>query len=94
MIDDIDRLSYDEIAAVFQLVKSLADFPHTVYILSFDYDVVVRALEQSQRGLGAEYLEKIVQIPFAIPVAEISTIQKILFHELDELIENYHLDKG
>ena len=36
-IDDIDRLSEEEIIAVFQLVKALADFPNTVYILAFDY---------------------------------------------------------
>jgi len=44
-IDDIDRLSEDEIVAVFQLVKALADFPNTIYLLAFDYDVVVRALD-------------------------------------------------
>ena len=37
-IDDIDRLSEEEIIAVFQLVKALADFPNTVYILAFDYN--------------------------------------------------------
>lgn len=35
-IDDIDRLSEEEIVAVFQLVKSLADFPNTIYVLAFD----------------------------------------------------------
>lgn len=34
-IDDIDRLSEEEIVAVFQLVKSLADFPNTIYVLAF-----------------------------------------------------------
>ena len=43
-IDDIDRLSEEEIVSVFQLVKALADFPNTIYLLAFDYDVVVRAL--------------------------------------------------
>lgn len=32
-IDDIDRLSEEEIIAVFQLVKALADFPNAVYCL-------------------------------------------------------------
>ncbi len=47
-IDDIDRLSEEEIIAVFQLVKALGDFPNTIYILAFDYDVVVRALGKIQ----------------------------------------------
>ena len=53
-IDDIDRLSDEEIVAVFQLVKSLADFPNTIYVLAFDYDVVVRALGKVQHGDGKE----------------------------------------
>lgn len=31
-IDDIDRLTEEEIISVFQLVKALADFPNTIYI--------------------------------------------------------------
>ena len=49
-IDDIDRLSEEEIISIFQLVKSLADFPNTVYLLAFDYDVVVLALSKVQYG--------------------------------------------
>lgn len=47
-IDDIDRLTEEEIISVFQLVKALADFPNTIYILAFDYNVVVRALSKVQ----------------------------------------------
>ena len=53
-IDDIDRLSEEKIIAVFQLVKSLADFPNAVYLLAFEYDVVVRALSVVQHGDGRE----------------------------------------
>lgn len=88
MIDDIDRLSYEEIIAVFQLVKSLADFPHTVYLLSFDHDIVVSALNHVQEGSGQEYLEKIVQVPFAIPSVEPYTLETILFKHIDDLIDN------
>ena len=37
----------------------MADFPNTIYILAFDYDVVVRALSKVQHGDGKEYLEKV-----------------------------------
>lgn len=36
IIDDIDRLSDFEIRQIFQLVKLIADFPQTIYLLSFD----------------------------------------------------------
>lgn len=85
-IDDIDRLSDEEIVATFQLVKVLADFPNTVYILTFDYDVVVHALGNVQHGNGKEYLEKIVQVPFEIPAPNIETIHDTLFSKLNSIL--------
>ncbi len=87
-IDDIDRLSEDEIIAVFQLVRSVADFPNTVYLLTFDYDVVVHALSKVQYGDGKEYLEKIIQIPFEIPTANVERIHRVLFDRLDSIMGN------
>lgn len=85
-IDDIDRLSEDEIIAVFQLVKALADFPNTVYILTFDYNVVVRALSKVQHGDGKEYLEKIIQVPFEIPAPNMDSIHQMLFAKLQDIL--------
>lgn len=81
-IDDVDRLSEDEIIAVFQLVKVLADFPNTVYVLVFDYDVVVHALRKVQYGDGKAYLEKIIQVPFEIPTPDIESIHSIFLSRL------------
>ena len=85
-IDDIDRLSEEEIIAIFQLVKALADFPNTIYLLAFDYKVVIRALKKVQYGDGKEYLEKIIQVPFEIPAPSINTIHKTLFSKLNSII--------
>ena len=85
-IDDLDRLSEEEIIAVFQLVKSLADFPNTVYILAFDYDVVVRALCKVQHGDGKDYLEKIIQMPFEIPMPRSEDIYDQFFSKLNSIL--------
>lgn len=85
-IDDIDRLSEEEIIAVFQLVKALADFPNTVYILAFDYSVVVRALGKVQHGNGKEYLEKIVQVPFELPAPSLASVHNALFAKLGSIL--------
>lgn len=85
-IDDIDRLSEEEIIAIFQLVKALADFPNTVYVLAFDYDVVVHALSKVQYGDGKEYLEKIIQVPFEIPAPSIANIHEALFSKLNSIL--------
>lgn len=96
-IDDIDRLSEEEIIAIFQLVKALADFPNTIYLLAFDYNVVIHALGKVQRGDGKEYLEKIIQVPFEIPTPSIDTIHKTLLSKLTTIIgdiSDNQLDRG
>lgn len=85
-IDDIDRLSEEEIIAVFQLVKALADFPNAVYLLAFDYDVVVHALGTVQHGDGREYLEKVIQVPFEIPAPSMASIHDALFSKLNGIL--------
>ena len=67
IIDDIDRLPNDQVRMVFQLVASLAKLPKINYLLSFDEEVVTRALSEVQNCDGAEYLEKVVQVPVHLP---------------------------
>lgn len=67
VIDDIDRLSDDEICLVFKLVALTASFPHVVYLLAYDRSIVERALKKIQIGDGAGYLEKIIQLPIEMP---------------------------
>ena len=85
-IDDIDRLSENEIVAVFQLIKALADFPNTVYLLAFDREIVVKALERVQRGRGEEYLEKVIQVPFEIPSPNINSILSVFTSKLERVL--------
>ena len=95
-IDDIDRLSDNEISAVFQLVKSQANFPNVIYLLSFDYQVVVKALDRIQVGNGERYLEKIIQFPIAVPKISLDRVHKLLEQKiafvLNDVINKDELD--
>src|SRR3990172_6176767 len=93
IIDDIDRLNNTEIRQIFQLIKSLGDFPNTIYLLAFDKDVVIKALERVQEGSGVEYLEKIVQVPFDIPLISKQEVERLLFSQIDELIKDIPEEK-
>jgi len=86
VIDDIDRLSDIQIRQVFQLITAVAKFPNTIYLLVFDKDVVVKALEKVQEGKGNEYLEKIIQMPIQIPQVQQSAIHNILFERLNYML--------
>ena len=80
VIDDIDRLTKDEIRLLFQAIKALGDFSNTIYILLMDKDVVESSLDGIQGGSGSEYLKKIIQIPLFIP--EVSKVKlKYLIHK-------------
>lgn len=85
VIDDVDRLPNDQIRLIFQLVNSVAGFPHTVYLLSYDKDIVAHALDDVQGQRGAEYLEKIIQVPFDMPPIDEFRVRTILREKLEAI---------
>lgn len=74
IIDDVDRLSTDELLLTFKLVRLLGRLPYVHYLLCFDertlLDVLSRtALVGEQTPSRArDYLEKVVQIRFDVPL--------------------------
>lgn len=86
IIDDIDRLNNSQIRAIFQLVNSLAGFPNMIYLLSFDREVVARALQEEQKCDGEEYLEKIIQVPFEVPEANKNLVNEVFINRISNII--------
>lgn len=74
---------------MFQLITSVAKFPNTTYLLVFDKEIVVKALEKVQEGSGEEYLEKIIQMPIQIPEIQRGEFRKVLFDRLDSIIASF-----
>ncbi len=71
ILDDLDRLEPSQAVEVVRLVRSVADFPKVVYLMCYDRTVLANALKT---GLNVEdgdlFLQKIVQLTFAIPLPE------------------------
>jgi len=88
VIDDIDRLSDIEIRHVFQLIKSVGDFHNTIYVLAFDKNVISKALDRLQEEQGLVYLEKVVQVPFEVPLISKQRVEQLLLSQLNELLED------
>lgn len=88
VMDDIDRLSNEQIRQVFQLITSVAKFPNTTYLLAFDKEIVVKALEKVQEGYGEDYLEKIIQMPIQLPDIRYDDLRNTLLSRLDNIYEN------
>ncbi|EGI24655.1 phage T7 exclusion protein [Escherichia coli TA206] len=68
LIDDLHRLEPQQAAEVIRVVKSVADFPRFRYVLSYDRDILARALSTAlEVEDGLAYLQKIIQLPFSLP---------------------------
>lgn len=75
VLDDVDRLTIDEIQTIFKLVRLTANFPNLIYIVACDRFRVEEALGES--GLsGRDYLEKIFQLPYNLPEAPDQILQE------------------
>lgn len=86
VLDDIDRLTPEEIRLLFQLIKANADFPNLIYLLLFQREIVEHSLGSPPSINGHEFLEKIVQVGFNIPPIERTRLERVLTTGLDELL--------
>ena len=85
-IDDIDRLSAEEISQLFYLIKSIPNFTNVVYLLVFDQEVVIKTLADTQPLPGAIYLNQIVQASFELPLPDKTSLRKLLFEKLNGIL--------
>ncbi|MBB5234308.1 KAP family P-loop NTPase fold protein [Deinococcus budaensis] len=67
LLDELDRLTGSELRAVFRLLKANADFPNLVYVLFFDRELIREEVRQLSKGDPDTYLEKFIQLRFALP---------------------------
>lgn len=86
IIDNISRLYDHEIKQIFQIVKSMGDYANTTYLLAFDKEYVVHAINQIDGVGGEEYIEKIVQLPFDIPSIQQQDLEKIFADRLIDIV--------
>ena len=88
LMDDIDRLDKSEIQGIFKLIKLIADFPYTNYILAFDKEMVSKAIGE-QYGGGSEeghsFLEKIIQVSLDLPKLDQLSLRQYCFNIIYEV---------
>lgn len=83
VVDDIDRLEDEQIRTVIRHVKANANFPGLTYLLLYQRDILERAFGGSEQG--RQYLEKIVQAAFDVPVVEGERIGRLVLAELEKI---------
>lgn len=91
-LDDIDRLTDDEIAEAFRLVKAMSQIPGITFVLLYDRTHVANALAKVSKGKGDEYLEKIVQFPVNVPETPTDSITAFTENEISAIIQGVDAD--
>lgn len=89
-IDDIDRLTEEEILTLFRLVKNIADFPKVIYVLAYDRPIVADALSKVHTNRGYEFLEKIVQVSFTVPKIRQSDLYRVFKSDFEQIVSNFN----
>ena len=74
-IDDLDRLHPQKAVELLEVVKLFLDCEHCVFILAVDYNVVSLGIRMKFGDLvssekGKSFFDKIIQLPFKMPVAQ------------------------
>jgi predicted KAP-like P-loop ATPase len=88
IVDEIDRLPANEVQLLLRAIRANADFPKVVFLLVFERGTVEKAITDQAHVDGRDYLKKIIQIPFSIPQTEPRRVQKVLFQQLDETLDD------
>lgn len=72
-IDDLDRIKPAIAVEILETIKLFVDWPGCVFVLALDYGVVSRGLKDKfgvgEQDLGRSFFDKIIQLPFTVPVA-------------------------
>lgn len=74
-VDDLDRLAPEKAVELLEVLKIFMDVPNCVFVLAVDYAVVTQGLEKKfgvsvGHSKGKSFFDKIIQLPFAIPIAQ------------------------
>ncbi|MGH8092705.1 MAG: KAP family P-loop NTPase fold protein [Chthoniobacterales bacterium] len=85
-VDDVDRLTDDEMKLLVQLIKANAQFPNLVFFLLFQKSIVAAALGKITSDDGSKYLSKIVQVEFTVPAASDKELRGMLTTALDQIM--------
>lgn len=102
-IDDIDRLTPDQVINTLTLVHSVAHIKGAIYFLSLDRQATATLIERGlgsgvgdadkEASYGLSYLNKIVQIPLDLAYIPDQSLDEQLWRKLKDVI-TYHAGKA
>lgn len=98
VMDDLDRLTPDELLVLFKLIRLIGEVPGLHYLLAYDEDTLHHLLMQTSIAADSadrarRYLEKIVERRWEVPPMTDRHLDEVLFSKL-RLVEADRNDPG
>ncbi|PSV43185.1 KAP family P-loop NTPase fold protein [Photobacterium indicum] len=85
IIDDIDRLTPSETFQVLRLVKAVADFSGTSFLLAFDAKYLSSVLNKNNIENSTEYINKVIQLRVPLPLISDRSMNELANLEFERL---------
>jgi len=90
-IDDLDRIDPPVAVEILELIKNIFEVDNCVFVLAIDYEVVVKGLipkfgpltDKNEREFRS-FFDKIIQLPFSMPVA-MYDVNHFLLQSLEDI---------
>ncbi len=93
-IDDLDRIEPERAVELLEVLKIFLDCEKCIFVLAIDYGVVTRGVKVKygndfSEGKGKSFFDKIIQVPFKMPVGsyDISLYVKKCFEDIGIEVE-------
>ena len=91
-IDDLDRCSPEKALEVLESIKTYFDIEGIVYVIGMDSDSInsiVKKKYGNDFSKGLDYMQKIVQLPFQIPIWNEVDISKSISRIISKGLEGF-----
>ncbi|MGX1492606.1 KAP family P-loop NTPase fold protein [Streptomyces tendae] len=97
VMDDLDRLTPDELLMVFKLVRLVGRLPNVYYLLSYDEKTLLDLIQQTSvasgdRARSRDYMEKIIQVRFDVPDLRPNQKANLVDAAINELLATYSIE--
>lgn len=95
-IDDLDRLSADELLLIMKLIRNISDFPYMYFIAAYDKNYIINCLEAKMPSKGVSFVDKIFPIEIHLPPIHKISLLKLLSKSITgpTILKGYILKKN
>ncbi len=86
IIDDLDRLSKDEILEVLRLIRNICDFPDIIFVVAYDKSYLCEKLNKDGEKKAEKFLEKFFTCDVNMPLINQRLFREEIFKDIKRSI--------